>query len=389
MARGRRGSSVKKGLKFFLYGAHGTWKSSFALESMKLHREDGKPLRVVYIDTEGGSVDNYLEDLEAEGYSLDNLYIYYTNSYTETVEFIDKVIANEDLYDLDEEGDETDELILDADGEKFVADMIIIDSATVIQDTQKYSKILVSEKRAELRARNKEKTASEVFVARETAGLEFKDYDKLNHQGKNFLQGLVSKTDKYVCVTSREKPEKEQKPDGKGGYTSVATGKMLPDCFKGAQHEFYTVLWMFADEESEEIKAKVDRKDRTGVFEQNEIIESPSMMYWQSVIDKNKDRKKSITMPEYEKSVEKDYVKETEKYPELNKEKQEDTKQDEQKEEKADYYSKLMSLVEKEDMKALSGLFAKNKLPSRPSKKTSEEKLKGMIEIVKEFYEKK
>ena len=82
MAKAKRGSSVKKGLKFFIYGEQGTWKSSFALDFMKMKNEEGKPLRVLYIDCETGSVDNYLEDLEAQGINLDNLLLVYTTSYS-------------------------------------------------------------------------------------------------------------------------------------------------------------------------------------------------------------------------------------------------------------------------------------------------------------------
>lgn len=386
MARGRRGSIVKKGLKFFLFGDYGTRKSSFCLETLKMHKEDGKPLRVAYIDTEGGSVDNFLESYKEEGYDLNNLYIYYTNSYTEATEFVDKLIEEEEIYELDDNGMITDELVVDAEGSPFIADAIVVDSATVVQDTLKYSKILTSEKRAELRARNKEQSANEVYVAKETAGMEFKDHDKLNQQGKNFLQGLVSRTDKYIFVTSRVKPEKKSVSDGKGGFTSVETGKVLPDCFKKAEYEFYTVLHMYEDEEDGLFKAKVVRKDRTGVFEQNEIIEDPTPMYWQSVIDRNKDRKETVKSNSYNDAVQKDFKESTKGYEDVFKTK---TKTEQPKKPQEDLFAELNSLVKKEDRQAISRLFAQNKLPARPSKKTNPEKLQKMIEVIKSYYSEK
>jgi len=291
--KSRQGSIVKKGLKFFIYGEQGTWKSSLALEFMKMKREDGKPMRVVYVDTEFGSIDNYLEDLENEGINLDNLFIVYTNEYNQVEEFLEKVINDEDLYTEDDDGNEV--LVLDADGEKFIADAIVLDSATVLQDTVKYSMILTSEKRARLRVNKKENaTAAEKFVAEATAGMEFKDYDKLQQKGKNLLRNLITRTDKYVVVTSREKDKKEDRKVN-DEWKSVKVG-VMPDCFKGAEYEFFTVLRTFEDLEDGMIKAEVERKDRTKMFQQGEIIEEPSLLLWQPVINKNATKKKSITM---------------------------------------------------------------------------------------------
>jgi len=301
MAVAKRGSAVKKGLKFFIYGEQGTWKSSFALDFMKMRSEEGKPLRVLYIDCETGSVDNYLEDLEAQGIDLNNLLLVYTTSYTEVEEWAQKAMNDEDLYVENEDGDL--ELVLDAEGNPFRADVIVVDGITVISDNVKFAAINVSEKRAKLKAKAQEKTAVEQFVAEATAGLEFRDFDKIKMKGKNLLRSLVTGTDKYVVVTAREKTKKEMRMvDGK--MTLVEVGK-VPDTFDGAEYEFYTVLRHFEDEDGT-IKAQVMRKDRTKVFEQNEIIESPTPLYWQSVVEANKGKKSVVLKDNYEESVKKD-----------------------------------------------------------------------------------
>ena len=300
MAKAKRGSTVKKGLKFFVYGEQGTWKSSFALDFMKMKSEEGKPLRVLYIDCEAGSVDNYLEDLEAQGINLDNLLLVYTTNYTEVEEWVKKAINDEDLYIENEDGEM--ELVLDADGNPFRADVIVVDGITVIFDNVKFAAINVSEKRAKLKAKAEEKTALEQFVAEATAGLEFRDHDKIKMKGKNLLRLLITGTDKYVVVTSREKMKKVmQKVDGK--MTLVEVGK-VPDCFEGAEYEFYTVLRNFEDEDGS-IKAQVMRKDRTKVFQQNEIIDAPTPLYWQCVIDGNKGKKSNVVKDSIEESVKK------------------------------------------------------------------------------------
>ena len=65
MARARKGRSIKQKMGFLIYGKQGSGKSSLALEFAKMKREDGKPFRVLYLDSEAGSIDSYLDDYEA------------------------------------------------------------------------------------------------------------------------------------------------------------------------------------------------------------------------------------------------------------------------------------------------------------------------------------
>ncbi|GED73053.1 hypothetical protein BRE01_67550 [Brevibacillus reuszeri] len=301
MAKAKSGSVVKKGLKFFLYGEQGTWKSSFALAMAKMKSELGKPLRVLYIDCETGSVDNYLEDLESEGVDLNNILLVYTTSYTEVEEWATKAMDNEDLYIEDEDGNEV--VALDAEGNPFRADVIIVDGITVISDNVKFAAIGVSEKRARLKAKAQEKNATEQAVAEATAGLEFKDHDKIKMKGKNLLRSLITGTDKYVVVTSREKTKKVMQKVG-DKMELVEVGK-VPDTWDGAEYEFFTVLRNFEDEDGT-IKSQIMRKDRTRVFEQNEIIDNPTPLYWQSVIDGNRGKQSNVVKESLESSVEKD-----------------------------------------------------------------------------------
>lgn len=301
MAKAKRGSTVKKGLKFFNFGEAGTWKSTFALDFMKMKSESGKPLRVLYIDCEAGSVDNYLESLEEQGINLDNLLLVYTTSYSEVEEWAQKAMQEETLYIEDDDGNL--EEVLDADGNPFVADVIVVDGITVISDNVKFAAINVSEKRAKLKAKSQDKTATEQFVAESTAGLEFKDHDKIKMKGKNLLRSLITGTDKYVVVTSREKTKK-QMVDVDGKMQLVEVGK-VPDTWDGVEYEFFTVLRHFEDDMGQ-IKAQVMRKDRTQVYAQNVVIDDPSPLLWQEVIDKNKGKKSNIVGNSMSDSIKKD-----------------------------------------------------------------------------------
>ena len=75
MARARKGGSIKQKMGFLIYGKQGSGKSSMAIDFARMKREDGKPFRLLYLDSESGSIDSYLEDLEKEGIDVNNIYI--------------------------------------------------------------------------------------------------------------------------------------------------------------------------------------------------------------------------------------------------------------------------------------------------------------------------
>jgi hypothetical protein len=308
MARARKGSSVQKGLKFFIYGHQGTWKSSISLDFAKMKTADGKPLRVLYVDCETGSVDMYLEDLENEGIALDNIYVVYTNVYEEIEYYCNKAINNEEFYELDDEGNETDQIVLDADGQPFIPDAIVVDGITVVADNVQIAALNTAEKRANVRAKAKGLTGEEKQVAVETAGLEFKDHSKIKSKGKTLIRNLITKTDKYVAITGRDKEEKKMAKDNSGNMQLVSTGRRVPESWDFIRYEVYTVLHTFLDEEDGVVKAQVEDKDRTKRFAQNEIIEEPSLLLWQEVINSNVGKSKAVVHEDIKDSIKKDEV---------------------------------------------------------------------------------
>ena len=82
MAKARRASVTQSKLGMILYGEQFTGKSTMAMQLAYFKRPDGKPFRVLYIDPETGSIDDYLPDLEANGVNLDNIYIVYTRHWS-------------------------------------------------------------------------------------------------------------------------------------------------------------------------------------------------------------------------------------------------------------------------------------------------------------------
>lgn len=327
MATGRGGNKIKTRLGFLLYGDYGTWKSSFCLESLKLKNEDGRPFRVLFIDPENGGVDTYLDKYEEAGIDLRNIYIVYTQSLTEVEEFIKKAKDGEDFYEFDEDGNETDEVYLDADGNPFRPDMIVVDGATLLYVAKQQSIVEFSKKRATVRANKNEITGMAKEVAIEGASLEVKDYNTLKFDGQNLILNLLA-SGKHFAVTAREKDEKESYKDKNGEIKMMATGRKIPDGFKDVAYNCKTVIRMFKDDDGI-IKGLVDQKDRTLVHQQNEIIIEPSILDWQEAIDKNKGKKDftvannmGSAIEKELKAVEKDNAKFDD---ELNAEKESDT----------------------------------------------------------------
>lgn len=300
MAKARKGSVTKSKLGIVLYGKQFSGKSTLASQLCYFKREDGKPFRVLYLDPESGSIDDYLGEIEANGVNLDNLYIVYTQSLGEVRQYIAKVKNNEDFYVLDDNGNETDEVVTDADGEPFRADALVIDGTTILNLTTKQGLVEFSKKRNAVKAKKDNLIGDEKLVKVEGAGMELKDYQTVNFKGQDLVLDLAASGVHWV-VTAREADEKVNKEiDGK--RESVVTGRKIPDGFKDIGYNAKTVIRTYRDDDTGTVFAHVE-KDRTHTHKDNEIIEDPTLLDWQSVIDKTKDRVDFIIKNDLTKAV--------------------------------------------------------------------------------------
>lgn len=317
MAKSRKGGTIQKTISILAYGDKGTWKSSVGMEAGALVRPDGKPMRVLVIDAEFGGVDGALErKAETYGFNLDNTYIVYTESYSEILDLLDKAKKREDFYTYDDEGNETDEVVLDADGEPFRPDFIVLDGSTVVYNASSIAKVKFSEKRAKVKAKLAEKNAEETLVAVQGADLEFKDYKKLNTEMSQELILKLISTGLHHYITARETDEKEKVTvldpvTNKNKTENVPTGKKIPEGFKSMEYNVGTVLRFFINEFGQ-VNAQVINKDRTEVHQPNSIIEEPSLLDWQRIIDGNKGKSKVVMNPSFKESIDKEYEKELE-----------------------------------------------------------------------------
>ena len=300
MAKARKASVTQSKLGMILYGEQFTGKSTMAMQLAYFKRPDGKPFRVLYLDPETGSIDDYLGELEANGVNLENIYIVYTQSLGEVRQYIGKVKNGEDFYELDEDGEETNDVLLDADGEPFRADAIVVDGTSILNLTTKQGLIEFSKKRNKVKADKDGLVGDARLVKIEGAGMELKDYQTINFKGQDLILDLMASGVHYI-VTARETDEKETIKQSDGSTMSVTTGRKIPDGFKGMTYNVKTEVRMFRNEDG--VVCAHVKKDRTHTHEDNIIIEDPTLVDWQSVIDKTADKKSFVVKNDLTKAV--------------------------------------------------------------------------------------
>lgn len=303
MARARSGGSVKPKLNILAYGPTGAGKSTLLLQMAYFKREDGTPFRILLIDCESGGADECLTELEENGINTENIYVVYTQSIKEAKDYINKVRDHEPFYVLDAEtGEETDEIVKDGFGEQFVADAIIVDGTSVLKLTNTQSLLDLSRKRNKIKADKSGATAEERFVATANANLELKDYSQLNYSGQDLVLTLMA-CGVHVGITAREKEKTENIKDDSGNVTNIVTGKTF-DSYKGLDYNVKTILRMFRDE-NDQVCCVVE-KDRMRCHQVGEVLEDPSLLDWEDIITKNKDKKEFTIKNDLDKAIETD-----------------------------------------------------------------------------------
>ena len=311
MARFRSGNAIQSKIQMILFGNPFTGKSTMALQSAYLKNPDGSPFKVLYLDPESGSVDDYLPTLAENGVDMRNILIAYTQSITEVLEFIERAKNGEDFYIPDDDGNETDEVYLDSDGKPFRPDMIVVDGASVLNLTTKTSIVEFSKKRAKVKAAAAGLTGDEKFVKIEGAGMELKDYQTVNFKGQELILDLMG-TGKHYIVTARETDEKITK-EINGKEVTVATGRKIPDGFKNMDYNAKTCIRMYRDEDDYTTVRAFVVKDRTGIHKAGDDIEDPSLLDYQDLIDKTSGNREFViknTIHEAIKTEERKYAEE-------------------------------------------------------------------------------
>lgn len=303
MAIARSGSTIKPKLNMLFYGEPGVGKSTMALQLAHFKREDGTPFRLLVLDAESGGCEECLAELEENGIDLRNIYIVYSQSQKEIKEYIAKVRDHEQFFELDEDGNETDEVVKDAYGEDFYPDALVLDGTSVLKLVSSQSLLDLSRKRNKIKAEKSGATAEEKFVAVSNANLELKDYSQLNYSGQDLVLSLMA-CGVHVIITAREKSETISVKGDDGKITSVDTGKKVYDSFKGMDYNTKTLVRLYRDDLGQ-VCAEVI-KDRTRVYSAGEIIENPSLLAWESVIQKGKGKADFTLRNDLDKAIDTD-----------------------------------------------------------------------------------
>jgi len=381
MARARNGGSVKPKLNILAYGPTGAGKSTILLNMAYFKREDGTPWRILLIDNESGGADEAIDELEKNGIDTRNIYIVYTQSVKETKDYINKVRDHEPFYELDEYGDETDDIVKDAYGEQFVADAIIVDGTSVLKLTNTQSLLDLSRKRNKIKAEKSGATAEEKFVATANANLELKDYSQLNYSGQDLVLTLMA-CGAHVGITAREKDEQVTVQTDDGKTTSVYTGKKTFDSYKGMDYNVKTILRMFRDEDDQ--VCCVVEKDRTKRYAVGTVLEDPSLLDWEEIVASGHGKKEFVIKNDLDKAIEADQkVFEKQMLGDEAASEAAAPKNDNVAELQAEIKAKVngLSPVEK---KAMKEKLTKADLPTAFNKVTDEEVLKKILAIVAE-----
>lgn len=283
----RSAFSVRKKIRMLIYGEQFTGKSTFASQFAYFKRDDGTDFRVLYIDTEGGSMDNIIDDLRSNGVKEQNFLIASTQSLAEVLDYIKKITDNDDFID------ENDEVILDSYGAPFRVDALVIDSATILNIVARQGLAEFSKRRAKVKAEAAGLVGDAKAVKVEGAGMELKDYNTLNYKGQSLILDLNASGVNYI-VTCREKNETESVKDDKGQISSIPTGRKIPDGFKGQEYNVDTEIRLFRSPDDDSVVMAYFVKDRTKLHGSCETVENPSLLEYREILDKSAANKEYI-----------------------------------------------------------------------------------------------
>lgn len=284
MAQARKGNRVQSKINMILYGAPFSGKSTLGVQMSMLKRPDGKPFRLLVLDAEQGGVDDMMDMLIENDVNPENVYIVYTQSLEEVNKYIKWATDRADLPELDDEGEETDEIVRDADGEPFHPDAILVDGSSVLKLTSQQSLLNLARRRAKIKANRNGLVGEEKSLAIEDAQMSQREWGALGYSGQSLVLNLAASGLHWI-LTCREKAETESRMVN-GQVESVNTGKFVPDSFKAVGYNAKTVARLYRDDDEPDMVKMYVEKDRTGVYAAGQIIENPTILDFQKIIDR-------------------------------------------------------------------------------------------------------
>lgn len=283
MAR-RKLMETRPSVKMLILGKEGTRKSNTAIQLSMLKNKLGKDMKVLLIDTEFKSIEGFSESFIVErGVNPDNILEIRTRDMELINELSKKfaqgdaipeiVIKSKDVIDpvsrkKNQVKFETfgDNFEVDAENNPFVADVIIIDSLSVISDLLEDGRQELATLKLEAKIREEGLTGLDALKARDGVGLQFLDRAKIKKLALEFVRRLLATTDKHIVFIARAKDAKETiKQNGKMEILDLGYEILDATAFKFINYEVNTILHCYKDK-------IVVEKDGSTVFTQGEEL---------------------------------------------------------------------------------------------------------------------
>ena len=284
-------------MKTMIYGKEGARKSNTAIQFATLKGREGKPLKVLLIDLEFKAIEGFNESwLESKEVDFGNICEIRTRDLSVVSKLCDLFTQGKPIPMLDENDRFTKEFEQDAEGNPFIADVLVLDSISVINDLLVEGRNEIAKKRTNIKIAREGLYGDEKELALENSGLQFIDYAKLRTIALKIVRDLQAVTGKHVIYVARAKDAKESKLIG-GKIESLDLGYELMDAtaFKFLPYEVSLIV--HTKNEDGEVSYTIE-KDSTGVHPQGAILYEFNIKDYEDYIN-NKNRSQLLHNQSY------------------------------------------------------------------------------------------
>lgn len=290
-------------LKAMVYGKEGSHKSNTAIQFATLKDRNGKPLKVLLIDSEFKSVEGFNEAwLEEQNVDFGNICEIRTRDMDLIYKLCECFTKGKPIPVLDENDNITKDYELDAEGNPFIADVLIMDSISVLQDLLVEGRTEIIKKRANIKIIKEGMYGDEAELYLENTGMQFLDYAKLKSKALKLIRDLQAVTGKHVVYVARAKDAKESKlVNGKMEQIDLGFELMDATSFKFLPYEVNLIVHTKNTNGTTIFEIE---KDSTGVKKQGDVLTDFSMKDYENYIN-NVNRKELIKTKTYAENIEK------------------------------------------------------------------------------------
>lgn len=301
MAR-RQIGKTEVSVKGMLYGKEGTRKSNTAMQIATILKKDGKPMKVLLLDLEYKAIEGYNEAwLESRGVNFENLCEIRTRDLSLIQILLENFTKGLPIPKLDVD----DKIIegqyeLDADGNPFIADAVVLDSISVINDLLVEGRNEIIKKRANIKIIKDGLFGDEKELYLENVGMQFLDYAKLKTKALKMVRDLQAVTGKHVFFVARAKDAKESKlVNGKMEQIDLGYEIMDATSFKFLPYEVSLII------HTQNVNGMVTytvEKDSTGVNTQGAVLTDFDLCMYSDYIN-NVNRNQLLKVKSYEENL--------------------------------------------------------------------------------------